>query len=107
MSNNYLRMTTQPALDMAIFPVPEYDVAFSISRTDPSPIRREADLTSISRDTVSGKALFAILSEVIRRINEDLIIERLCSKPFFYLTSTNPQVNGALRSSLLGHVLLG
>lgn len=107
MGNNYLGMATQPALDVPIFPVPEYDVSLGISRTDPSPIRREANLTSVPCDTVSGKALFAILPEIIRRINEDLIIKRLRSKPFFCLTSTNPQVSRALRRSFLDHVLLG
>jgi hypothetical protein len=75
MGNNDLGMTPQPALDTSIFPVPEYDVTLSISRTDPSPIWREAYLTSISCDAVAGKTLFAILSEIIRRINENLIVE--------------------------------
>jgi len=78
-----LVMALQLALDPACLPVPEHHVSFAISATYPFPIWGEAYLTGVSRDGVARKPLLAILSEVVRVIKQNLIVQRLRSKDFF------------------------
>lgn len=83
MRNDNFTVRLQPTLDFSILPIPENDIAISISRADPFSIRRESHLTCITGYSVTSKTFFAVLPEVVRGINEDLIVQRLSSEPFF------------------------
>lgn len=83
MRDDYLRMCLQPRLNPPALPVPEYDVALPIATADPLPVRRKPDLAGIAGDGVSSKPFLPVLPEVVRTVNEDLIVERLGGKVFF------------------------
>lgn len=65
----------------AALEVPEDYVSLSVSGADELAIRREADLTSVAGDVVSGEPLLSILLQVWRREEQDLIVERLHTEP--------------------------
>ena len=83
MTNDNLPMSSQPTLDLPILPVPKDEIPFTVSRTDPSAVGREADLARVACDAVSCEALFSILSEVVGGVDEDLVVEGLGCEPFF------------------------
>lgn len=83
MRDDYFRMRLQPRLNPPALPVPEYDVAFPIATADPLAIRRKPDLAGITGNGMSSKPFLPVLTEVIRAVDEDLIIERLGGEVFF------------------------
>lgn len=83
MGDDYLRMRLQPRLNPPALPVPEYDVALPIATADPLAVRRKPDLAGITGDGMTSKPFFPVLPEVVRTVNEDLIVERLGGKVFF------------------------
>ena len=68
-------MGLQTRLDATSLPIPEDNVAFTISTADPLSIRGKSNLTCITSDGVSSEPLFAILPEIIRAVNQDLIVQ--------------------------------
>ena len=69
MCNDNLVMRLEPRLYPSGLPVPEYDVSSAITTTDPLPIGREPDLTSVSSNRVTCESLFPILSEIVRTVD--------------------------------------
>jgi hypothetical protein len=68
-------MGLQTRLDATSLPIPEDNIAFTISTADPLSIGGKSNLTCITSDGVSSEPLFAILSEIIRAVNQDLIVQ--------------------------------
>ena len=68
-------MGLQTRLNATSLPVPENNVAFTGSATDPLFIGGKSNLTYITSDGVSSEWLFVILPEVISALNEDLIVK--------------------------------
>jgi hypothetical protein len=68
-------MGLQTRLNATSLPVPENNVAFTVSTADPLSIGGKSNLTCITSDGVSSESLFAILPEVIRAVNQDLIVK--------------------------------
>jgi len=68
-------MGLQTRLDATSFPIPEDDVAFTVSTTDPLSIGGKSNLTCITSDGVSSEPLFAILPEIVCAVNQDLIVQ--------------------------------
>ena len=62
-------MGLQTRLNATSLPVPENNVAFTVSATDPLSIGGKSNLTRIASDGVPSESLLAILSEVIRAVN--------------------------------------
>jgi hypothetical protein len=81
--NNDLAMAPQSALDPPALPIPKYHVPFSVSGRHPPSIGREPDLAGVPGCGVSGEALFAVLTEVVGGVDEDLVVEGLGGEPFF------------------------
>lgn len=77
MRNNYLRMSLQSRLYPARLPIPENNISLSITATNPFAIRGKSYLTCVSCDGMTGETLFAVLTEVVGAVDEDLIVEGL------------------------------
>lgn len=73
-----LGVGAEPGLYTTCLPLPEYNVALAVSAAYPLAIGREPNLASVSGDGVSSKSLVSRLTEVVRAVNQDLIVERLC-----------------------------
>ena len=78
-----LRMCPDPAFNPAGFPVPEYNVARPVAAADPLAVGRESHLACISRNRMPREALLAVLPEVVCRVDQDLVVQRLRGKVFF------------------------
>jgi len=85
MRNYDLRMCLESRLYSARFPLPENHVTLSIAAANPFPIWRKSDLTRISGDGVPGEPLVPRLTEIVRTVDEDLIIQGLGSKIFLWI----------------------
>jgi len=70
-----LGMCLEPRLYSPSLPLPEDHVPFSITATDPFPIWREADLAGVPCDGVAGKPLIPRLTEIVRAVDEDLVVQ--------------------------------
>ena len=68
-------MRLQTRLDPTSLPIPEDNVAFTVPAADPLSIGGKSNLTRITSDGVSSEPLFAILPEIIRAVNQDLIVQ--------------------------------
>lgn len=84
MRNYDLRMCLEPRLYSPRFPFPENNVTLSIAAANPFPVWRESDLTRVSRDGVPGEPLVPRLTEIVRAVDEDLIIQGLGGKVFLW-----------------------
>lgn len=84
MVNHNLLVRMQPFQNLAALPVPKDKVTLSVTRRNESSIWGKPDRTGVSGNSMTGEPFLAVLSEVVCRIDEDLIVERLSSKPFFY-----------------------
>lgn len=82
MINHHLLVRIQPLQDLAALPVPEDDVALPIAGREEPPIGGEPNGARVPGDRVPGKAFLAVLAEVVARVDEDLVVERLRGKPF-------------------------
>lgn len=85
MCDDDLLMSFQSRFYPACLPVPEDQVARAVTTTDPLSVGRESDLTCVSRNSMSCKTLLTVLSEVIRAIDEDLVVERLGGEVFLWM----------------------
>ena len=77
MRNHHLRVCPQPRLDAARLPLPEHDVALAVSAADPLAVWGEAHLAGVPGDGVSSEALIPRLPEVVRAVDQDLVVEAL------------------------------
>lgn len=82
MSNHHLRVRLEPRLYPSSLPLPENHVALPVTATNPLPVRREADLTGVPGDGVASEPLVPSLTEIVRAVDEDLVVQRLGSKVF-------------------------
>jgi hypothetical protein len=82
--NDYFIVCFQTRLYPASLPVPEYDVPSAVAATDPFSIRRKPDLASITGNRMPCKCLFPILSEIVRTVYQNLVVERLGGEVFFW-----------------------
>ena len=80
--DNNLIVRFQSRFDSSSLPIPIYNVACSITTAYPLAIRRKPDLTSKPCDGMAREPLFAVLSEGVRAINQNLIIKRLSGEIF-------------------------
>lgn len=80
MRYDYLRVSLQPGLDAAGLPLPEDDVPLAIAAADPLAVGREAYLAGVARDGVPGETLVSRLSEVVRAVHQNLVVQRLRGK---------------------------
>lgn len=85
MGDNDLLMRMQSRLYSTSLPVPEDDIARTVTTTDPSSIWGKSDLTSITCHSMSGKPFLPILSEVVGAVDEYLIVKRLRCKVFLWM----------------------
>lgn len=53
----------------------------SVSRGDKLAVRAEGNLASVTSGVVAGKALFAVLLQLRRAVDQDLVVHALHSKP--------------------------
>lgn len=83
-SNDDFRVSLQPGLDSPCLPVPENDISFSVSATNPFSIWGESHLTRVSGYRMTGKSFLTILAKVVGAVDKDLVIERLCRKVSIY-----------------------
>lgn len=83
MSDDDLRVRSQTTLDPARLPIPEHDIPVRVTARDPFPVRRESDLTGVSCDGMTRKALLPVLAEVFGGVDDDLVVQRLSGEPFF------------------------
>lgn len=82
--DDHLGVRPDARLDAARLPLPEDDVALSVAAADPLAVGREADLAGVARDRVPREALVPRLPEVVRAVDEDLVVERLGRKVFLW-----------------------
>lgn len=82
MINHHLLMRIQPLQNLAALPVPEDDVSLAVARGEEPAVRGEANGASVAGDGVPGKAFFAVLAEVVGRVDEDLVVKGLRGEPF-------------------------
>lgn len=75
MINDYLLVRTQPLQNFTILPIPENNVPFPITGRDESSIGREPDSACVSGNSMTSEAFLAVLTESVRRVHEDLVIE--------------------------------
>ena len=75
MRDDHLRMRAEARLDSARLPLPEDDVPFAVAAADPLAIWGEPDLTGVSGDGVTSETLVPRLTEVVRTIYENLVIQ--------------------------------
>ena len=80
--NDHLGVRLQPRLDAARLPVPKYDIAGCVATADPLAIRGETDFTCITCNLVIGKPFFTVLTEIVRAVDQDLIIKGLGGEVF-------------------------
>lgn len=80
MSDDHLAMRLQPRFDRAGFPVPENYIAFAIPAADPFSVRRETDLGGVPRHGMTCESFLAVLSKVIRAVDQNLVVQRLGSE---------------------------
>ena len=74
MSNDNLLVTLQTRLDVSGLPIPEHNVARPITAADPFTIGREANLASIPSNLMIRKPLLPVLAEIIRAVDENLVV---------------------------------
>ena len=84
MCNDNFGMCLRAGLDTTSFPIPNDEVALSIATTYPFTVSRETNLACISGHGVTCKPLLPILAEVICAVYENLVIQWLRCKVFFY-----------------------
>ena len=65
MVNHHLLVRIQPLQNLAALPVPEDNVALSVTGRKESAVRGEPDGARVPGDGVACKALFAVLSEAV------------------------------------------
>jgi len=82
MRDHHLRMCLESRLYSPRLPLPENYVPFPVTAADPLPVRREADLASVPGDGVASEPLVPCLTEVVRAVDQDLVIQGLCRKVF-------------------------
>lgn len=82
MVNHHLLVRIQPLQNLAALPIPENNVALSVTGREESAVRGEPDGARVTGDGVACKALFAVLSEAVGRVDEDLVVEGLSGEPF-------------------------
>lgn len=82
MINHHLLMRIQPLQNLAALPIPEDNVALSVTGREESTVRGEADSACVAGDRVACKTLFTVLSEAVGRVDEDLVVEGLGGEPF-------------------------
>ena len=75
-------MCLEPRLYSPSLPLPENHVALPVTTTDPLPVWRKADLACVSGDGVASKPLISRLTEIVRAVDKDLVVERLSGKVF-------------------------
>lgn len=86
MSYNNFGVSPETRLDPSGLPVPENNIPVSVSTTYPLSVRREAYLASVSCHRVAGESLLAVLPEIVRTVDKNLIVERLRGEVFVYGT---------------------
>ncbi len=64
------------------FPVPKYEIAFTIAAAHPLAIGRKPNLASVASNGMSCETFLAVLAEIIRTVYQYLIIQRLGSEIF-------------------------
>lgn len=107
MGNYNFGMGMKSRLDAPSLPVPEDDIAIPVAAADPLAIGGEANLAGVSRHRVASETLVPCLAEVVRAVDKDLIVQRLCGKVFFcarkMCVSTGYVIYiGSYQNSLLG-----
>jgi hypothetical protein len=87
MSDHNFGVSLQPRLDSSSLPIPEHNVSFAISTAYPFTVRRKSNLARVTSDRVSSESLLAVLTEIVRTVDQNLIVKRLSGEIFFYKSS--------------------
>lgn len=82
MGDDCLVVRVEPLEESIALEVPEDYVAHAVAGADELAVRGELDFARIARDVVTCETLLAILLEIGRREDEDLVVERLHGEPF-------------------------
>lgn len=82
MCNHNLRMCLEPRLYPPSLPLPENHVTLPIPAANPFPVGREADLAGVPGDGMAGEPFVPRLAEIIRAVDEDLVVQGLSGKIF-------------------------
>lgn len=69
-----LGMCLEPRLYPPGLPLPEYYVALPVAAANPLSVWGEADLAGVPSDGVAGEPLIPCLTEVIRTVDQDLVV---------------------------------
>ena len=70
-----LRMCLEPRLYSPSLPLPEDHVTLPVTAADPLSVWREADLASVPSDGVAGEPLIPGLTEIVRTVDENLVVQ--------------------------------
>lgn len=82
MRNHDLRMRLHPRLYSPRLPLPKDHVTLSVPAANPFPVWRESDLARVPGDRMPSKPLVPRLTEIVRAVDQDLVIQRLSRKVF-------------------------
>lgn len=77
MRDNHLLMCPNAFEQPSTLPIPKHQISISISGRDEFPIGTEVHLTRVSCHAVTFEYLFAVLTERVRGVDDDLVVERL------------------------------
>lgn len=80
MRNDHLPVCPETRLDLSNLPLPEDHVALAVSPADSLSLGREVHLARVPCDRVAGETLVADLAEVVRAVNQDLVVHTLRSR---------------------------
>jgi hypothetical protein len=75
-------MSLEARLDSTRLPIPENNIPFAVSATNPFPIRGEPNLTSVTCNGVTCEPFLPNLPEVVSAVYKNLIVKGLCSEIF-------------------------
>jgi hypothetical protein len=107
MRNHDLRMRLHPRLYSPGLPLPEDHVTLSVPAANPFPVWREPDLARVPRDRVPSESLVPCLTEIVRAVDKDLVIQRLSRQVFLCNDNNNHQFhrNAVRRKSCQANVM--
>jgi len=69
MRNNDFCMRLEARLDTSRLPIPENNIALTVSTADPFPVGGEPNLASVTCNGVTCKAFLAVLPEVVGAVD--------------------------------------